>query len=105
MKKDIKQAWLNALRSGDYEQTTGYLEDKGEYCCLGVLCDITDEVEKGNYREFTSVNKKNAMTTCLDADTLEFFGLEENEAHHLMKMNDDELNNFEEIADWIEDYL
>lgn len=46
---EIKTKWLEALRSGEYEQGKGYLhyEDQGEqhYCCLGVLCEIA--VEQG----------------------------------------------------------
>lgn len=40
MKQDIKQAWVNALRSGDYEQGRGALRQGDTYCCLGVLCDL-----------------------------------------------------------------
>jgi hypothetical protein len=50
---EVKQQWLDALRSGEYEQTRGRLrrgmpldpEDLDDgynagYCCLGVLCDL-----------------------------------------------------------------
>ena len=40
MKPDVKQAWLTALRSGDYQQGQGYLRQGDQYCCLGVLCDL-----------------------------------------------------------------
>lgn len=41
MKSDVKEAWLEALRSGEYEQGTGKLQSReGEFCCLGVLCDL-----------------------------------------------------------------
>jgi len=38
-KKQI-QKWVLALRSGEYSQTTGKLQDEQGYCCLGVACDI-----------------------------------------------------------------
>ena len=38
-KKQI-QKWVIALRSGEYSQTTGTLEDDSGHCCLGVACDI-----------------------------------------------------------------
>jgi hypothetical protein len=38
--EQVKQAWLAALRSGDYEQTKGALRKDDGYCCLGVLCDL-----------------------------------------------------------------
>jgi hypothetical protein len=52
MNQDVKKMWLEALRSGEYEQTKGKLhrtevddvdEEEGitvGYCCLGVLCDL-----------------------------------------------------------------
>lgn len=40
MNPEIKALWLAALRSGEYKQGRGALSSDGEYCCLGVLCDI-----------------------------------------------------------------
>jgi hypothetical protein len=40
MNKEIKARWLEALRSGKYEQGTTYLKNGDKYCCLGVLCDV-----------------------------------------------------------------
>lgn len=42
MNEELKQQWVEALRSGEYQQTTGCLRDIGGFCCLGVLCDILD---------------------------------------------------------------
>jgi hypothetical protein len=37
----IKQKWVEALRSGNYQQTQGALHKINDgYCCLGVLCEI-----------------------------------------------------------------
>jgi len=40
MKEDIKQEWIQALNSGEYDQTTQVLHDKAGFCCLGVLTDL-----------------------------------------------------------------
>ncbi len=54
MVPEVKELWLNALRSGEYAQTKGYLcrteplvnKETGDtvipvgYCCLGVLVDL-----------------------------------------------------------------
>jgi len=40
MNSKIKEAWVNALRSGKYEQSSERLRSVSGYCCLGVLCDI-----------------------------------------------------------------
>ena len=44
MNQEIKTKWVNALRSGDYEQGQGALKNPdGQFCCLGVLCDLYDK--------------------------------------------------------------
>ena len=40
MNEQVKEKWLNALRSGDYQQTRQYLHKEDGFCCLGVLCDL-----------------------------------------------------------------
>ncbi len=40
MNADVKKAWLEALRSGEYKQAQGTLRREDSYCCLGVLCDV-----------------------------------------------------------------
>lgn len=50
MRQDIKQLWIDALRSNNYKQARHELvhqNDQGiyEHCALGVLCDIA--VQKG----------------------------------------------------------
>lgn len=41
MNPEVKQKWVRALRSGEYNQTQGALQDRKGFCCLGVLCDIS----------------------------------------------------------------
>jgi hypothetical protein len=40
MKQEIKEKWVAALRSGEYQQTRSTLRDGTGFCCLGVLTDI-----------------------------------------------------------------
>lgn len=44
MNPEVKALWLDALRSGEYEQGQNFLhsekDGKHTYCCLGVLCDL-----------------------------------------------------------------
>ncbi len=55
MEVGAKEAWLTALRSGDYKQGYGHLRQcngQDVYCCLGVLQDIIqpeDWIEPGTY--------------------------------------------------------
>ena len=51
MNTEIKQKWVNALRSGEYEQGSEKLYSGRGYCCLGVLCDLYSK-ENGLKWEF-----------------------------------------------------
>lgn len=39
------KAWIQALRSGEYTQTTGVLSNQDRHCCLGVACDLAVQAE------------------------------------------------------------
>lgn len=43
MNPEVKEQWLRALRSGEYEQGRRYLNNNGKFCCLGVLCDLAEK--------------------------------------------------------------
>jgi hypothetical protein len=38
--KELKENWLNALKSGQYKQTGMMLKRDEGHCCLGVLAEI-----------------------------------------------------------------
>ena len=113
---ELTTAWVKALRSGDYKQTTGKLQgtidggimdtDVG-YCCLGVLCDISTE---GKWEGFSYVNVRwDDIAEEWDADIdFEVFeqwtGLSEEAKNALIHFNDEDHLNFGEIADAIERY-
>ncbi len=40
MNQEVKRLWLEALRSGVFPQGTGALQNSGQFCCLGVLCEL-----------------------------------------------------------------
>lgn len=40
MNQQIKEQWVAALRSGEYQQTRTVLHDSEGFCCLGVLADL-----------------------------------------------------------------
>jgi hypothetical protein len=46
--EQARQLWIQALRSPDAKQTTGYLgRVDGSRCCLGVACDVFAKHEEG----------------------------------------------------------
>lgn len=41
MNPEVKEKWTAALDSGEFTQGTGRLQTlKGDFCCLGVLCEL-----------------------------------------------------------------
>jgi hypothetical protein len=45
--QELKDKWVTALRSGEYQKSEGQLREKQEdgtycYCAMGVLCDVFD---------------------------------------------------------------
>ncbi len=48
MKREIRESWIKALRSGEYAKGKGAMRQDSlhgkKYCCLGVLCEILPEV-------------------------------------------------------------
>lgn len=45
----LQKKWIKALESGKYKQTTRYLKDHKEYCCLGVAKEVCGLEEISNY--------------------------------------------------------
>ena len=40
MNEEVKVKWIEALKSGQYEQGKRRLRTGDKFCCLGVLCDL-----------------------------------------------------------------
>jgi hypothetical protein len=52
---EVAKDWVKALRSGNYDQTTGKLTDgDGAYCCLGVLCDLYSDTHPDSFWQKSS---------------------------------------------------
>jgi hypothetical protein len=113
MKEDIKDIWLQALRSGDYKQGSGALKKGDSFCCLGVLCDLHSKITgMGQFNNFEYVTENHTSTQFLNKDVKEWSGMK-SECGHLYSIGFDTpalatLNDagiaFEQIADHIENY-
>lgn len=116
MDKDVKAAWVAALRSGEFDQVKSQLRYCDGYCCLGVLTDIYIDTHAGlgswdgiffRWDEDEEV-KREAVELALPVR--EWSGLicngtgaiDIDSAPELMAMNDEQDKSFIEIADWIE---
>lgn len=103
MVPEIKEKWLKALRSDEYEQGTTFLRsiDGSRFCCLGVLCDIIDS---SLWREQYGTYLYDGAL-CILPETLRCgVKIDPNEQKTLTRMNDGGAS-FTEIADYIEETL
>jgi hypothetical protein len=121
VKPEIKQRWIAALRSGDYQQGRCQLRGRGgaAFCCLGVLTDLA--VQDGVCRwvpwddhDVCGLPPINETSGVLDAPVLAWSGLShcsprlsrEHAApwtfQYLIELNDQGRLTFEQIADLIE---
>ena len=109
MRKAIAEKWVAALRSGEFEQTSGVLANRGRtaHCCLGVLCEVAIKeglsMEVRPRSEFTCFNDEDAN---LPAEVLDWAGMESalgsySDGRPLVVLND-EGHPFEQIANVIE---
>lgn len=73
MNAEIIEKWVEALESGEYQQTTSYLARPTMtggpigYCCLGVLCDLA--VKDGVIAEPETVREDDQKLLKFDGDT------------------------------------
>lgn len=102
MKKAMAMKWVRALRSGKYKQGTSRLKttfcsETPEYCCLGVLCEITNSKFRATQGFLPqAVVRKTGM---LDPWSGEVGRIEQGA---LINMNDVRNYSFKSIANYIE---
>ena len=112
MNQELKAKWLEALRSGNYQQGKGSLkvvlpDGPPVFCCLGVLADVMGKT-------WTSSNYGGSEQVLIDTDGGRFTKYLPNSVEsdaglpmsttqkHLAMMNDAEGKTFDQIADYIE---
>ena len=103
----LYQAWVKALRSGRYRQTSHQLRAESKYyCCLGVLCTVEKKMKSTGLP--ISWNHNTVVVQTVE-DALEIplplkkaIGLTKSGEDRLIAMNDDQHKSFKQIADYIE---
>lgn len=123
----LKQKWVDALKSGEFRQTTGVLAKDDCYCCLGVLCTVagaqwTDYEGIGEDAEGFGVTHSYRNVPVLDGECLssgedgelgdvglQKFGMDKEIQARLIEMNDGwketPQHSFVEIAEYIDKNL
>lgn len=124
LKPEFKKSWLEALRSGNFNQGNGFLHSKDDFCCLGVLCEVNRVPSKiKDDSEYFFPEYSRIYTYAFPYSEMEhspdFYWLRElfenseeityldlgRITDKLIDMNDGGGKNFNEIADWIEENL
>lgn len=117
-KVKLARKWIKALRSGKYEQGNGHLLNKGKYCCLGVLCEISKDKFGLEVREdgLGFSRGKNVYREYLPRVVKDFLNLGKfiperslDIQQYLANMNDGSFGiskeDFNGIAEWLEQNL
>lgn len=130
MHPSLKALWVEALRSGRYQQAQGTLKREWEtghgehrmqgFCCLGVLCKVMLEHPEHKPKELVIEEDNETLSNGWEGEEMGRDGMEPNElsihlqyelgiSQHvskLMSLNDgsdgEVQRNFGEIADYIE---
>jgi hypothetical protein len=103
MSLELKQKWVDALRSGEYRQSKCGLRTPDGFCCLGVLCDIVDP---NGWRKTNVGAYSHPLGTwdgfLISISKLGMPGIPNQ--YVLAEKNDSEDWTFDQIADYIETY-
>jgi len=100
MDAELKKQWVEALRSGKYEQGQQYLQKDDKFCCVGVLCDI---INPESWRSAVgSIKRWEGFVDTLPYGVNSQIGLSHTSEAHLIDMNDKHEESFETIANYIE---
>jgi len=122
MNSEVKQKWIDALRSGEYIQGQKNLESEGKFCCLGVLCDlavkdgvpvlVTKDSRSRHVLDSVSFTRYDGSAAVLPEKVRNWAGLSYSDFDDwkLIEMNDGNGSgtrtySFDQIADYIEKNL
>ena len=111
--------WTDALRSGEYKQGQGQLREADTYCCLGVLCDVSQVgAWEGRSEDFTGyatnyTTRTGSNPAAPPAEVNEWLGTPlgnitaevEGTLAGLWRLNDYYRLNFNQIADVIDQFF
>jgi hypothetical protein len=104
MNKELKEKWIQALRSGKYKQGHLFLRNsRNGFCCLGVLCDVYNNTDWiPSYNPETSYSYKTGTgLSLIPKEVATEIGITDEQQNQLSVRNDTG-KSFIEIADYIE---
>lgn len=107
---EFRKQWVDALRSGSYEQGQSALRENGKYCCLGVACNLVPEfkwvIKDDEYPDSWHVAAPDLTDDycygSMEPALLDHLGLSEAAQDALISANDTDFLTFAQIAYLIE---
>ena len=102
----FKKQWINALRSGKYQQHRGRLCRDDRHCCLGVGCEILVEnklLTKDDADE-CYLSEDGPIEGALDSRCRKLLGIDYAQHEVLIDLNDYCKYDFNKIADKLEEF-
>ena len=109
MDQNIKKQWVEALRSGKYEQGKEWLQYQGKFCCLGVLCDLHAKTTNSGWSQPADVGYYLDHTEFLPEEVVDWADLFSSDPYvggkKVSWYNDKKNFNFDQIANLIDEYL
>lgn len=112
--KERIRLWIEALRSGEYKQGKGALQHNGEFCCLGVACEVAikNELDIKVFHDADGFVQYDVEYNYMPIVVGEWFGFERDDLTNprlgkgiglnAVRVNDELKLSFEEIADALE---
>lgn len=106
MKRELREQWITALRSGKYDQGIGALCENGTHCALGVLCELATQANfcEKRFDSHGQTTWYNNQATFLPDIVLLWSGLSKDDEYQIANLNDADCS-FIEISCWIEHYV
>lgn len=101
--EENREIWCKALEMGKYLQTTGRLQTRNGFCCLGVACEVAEKHGINVKRDEGILIGGNLLAM---PEVFEWLGLQDGrgemeDGRSLTIMNDSERLSFKEIAEVI----
>ncbi|MEB3367382.1 hypothetical protein [Saccharopolyspora mangrovi] len=92
MDQEVKERWISALESGQYEPGFGALrkvvDGRETHCCLGVLADLLDPEGWGNRGSYGQIFHRCDNSMWIDDALAESIELDRSDQEYLASLND-----------------
>lgn len=102
MKKEFRDQWMDALRSGQYQKARGAMYKDGAVCALGVLCETlgVERIDKEGPNSFYHYQGEYAAAR-LPEKLAEDVGLSRDDQIRVAFWNDEMNLSFRKIAELV----